>query len=243
MCSSEPSSLFWKRILRPAGEYARDFLLARFPIPPKPPNKKFVTLAFRPVTFREGIQYEQTDVVAQGIFEPRRLIIVPNDRKLAEGIVVSSIFIGSESALSNNNPLPIESFYPDHVDEDLTFPTTCGGGITLNVAFEHTKPLRSYVPPPVQMRIAFPVKGKSPRKGARCEVYVFGAKKDDPPRRCPLKYGHKPIHEWPPLPPEPPRPPPAQVVLHAAMLGAYLPAYVPSPDRQDPWHVVSSRGL
>jgi hypothetical protein len=77
-----------------------------------------------------------SSTTSQGIFRASRMIVAvsTDTTPLGTTVAITSLFVGSQSCLVNNNPLTCALFQPNGVDCAITFPTA-GSGITISVSF------------------------------------------------------------------------------------------------------------
>jgi hypothetical protein len=95
-----------------------------------------------PASTAAGAGTEESNTTSQGIFRPSRLIVAVADTSLGTSIAITSIFVGSESCLVNNNPLTAAIFQATGVDCEVTFPTA-DPGITIALSFANVTAIAS----------------------------------------------------------------------------------------------------
>ncbi len=189
------------------GSAARDYLLRRFPLP----RKHRFPMPLSVATFRAGDETSQSHATTQGIFLSDRLVISASDEKLAEGIAITSIFIGSDSCLVNNNPVTLAIFSAQAVDSLFTFPVS-EPGITISLSFHNSKGHSRYAYPVKKLNSKW-AKVKIGKRHERCDHHM------GPGLQCPHPAHHQPHHDYRPPSLTPPSP---QVTLFPVMLGEYL---------------------
>jgi len=76
-----------------------------------------------------------SQTTSQGLFRPSRLIVAVSGDAAGVSMALTSIFVGSDSCLVNNNPLTAALFQPTGVDCEITFPTA-DPGITISLGLQ-----------------------------------------------------------------------------------------------------------
>jgi hypothetical protein len=118
------------------GKFARDYLLERFPIP----LVQRTPLAFPTALLTPRgptLRGKRSDVatISPAFFQPERLVCsVPGDPG-GVTVLLTNIFVGSDSCLVNNNALTVALFQASSVDCQMTFPVA-GPGIQISLQFE-----------------------------------------------------------------------------------------------------------